>query len=235
MSAPFRNARELVKVAGYPGLDLECRPALLDATVIEEVIYQDAYGLTTRPVPAIVVDLGAHVGVFSAFCAKLGSKRIVAVEPQPENLEMLHRNVEPWPAVEILQCAMGADDQGSTWIVGESGGAHTIDGANEGSEVETISLAGLLDALELEHVDLLKLDMEGGEVAALLACDHDHLARCQRIVLETHGPLLCPWVERPRVGEVLEHLLYTHNVEAAGYPTRLGKIFAVRNGVDGGW
>lgn len=242
MTEPFRNERVLSKLPGWPGLDLWTRPVLLDETVIEEVILHDGYGLSDLfggMVPSairgsVVIDLGAHVGVFSAYCAHQGARRVIAVEPEPENLELLRLNTEAWPAVEILECAMGATE-GSTWIVGESGGAHAIEGAQEGSEVRRITLAGLLDTLELEHVDLLKLDMEGGEIDTLLGCDHDHLARVDYIVLETHGPLSCPWVQPPRVGEIVEHLLHTHNVDASGSPLRLGKIAASRNGARSGW
>lgn len=229
------------KVAAGNGLHLWTRPALLDETVIAEVIGHNVYGLSAAEMRgSTVVDLGAHVGVFSVFAASLGAARVIAVEPQPENLELLRMNTADWPAVEVYECAMGASEE-PRWIGGESGGAHTIplspgETPFEGVQVPTITLEGLLTEADVPSVRLLKLDMEGGEVDTLLACSHDRLATIQRITLETHGPLICPWVGKPRVGELLEHLLYTHNIiHASGYPTRLGLVSAARNGVNGGW
>jgi FkbM family methyltransferase len=233
VSEPFQNERVLTPTG--LGYDLWTRPALLDETVIDEVITRDSYRLRNLSMPGwVVIDCGAHVGVFSTLCAYRGAAAVYAVEPQPENLELLRLNVAPFGAVDVCEQALGSHG-GLAQMAGESGGAHIEPGHPDAIEVGIGTLAALVDALGLDRVDLLKLDMEGGEVDALLACDHDTLAKVGRIVMETHGPQICPWVERPRVGEVLEHLLYTHNVEASGYPTRLGLLFAERNGVNGGW
>jgi predicted RNA methylase len=40
----------------------------------------------------IVVDCGAHIGVFTREALSLGAKLVIAVEPAPENLECLRRN-----------------------------------------------------------------------------------------------------------------------------------------------
>jgi hypothetical protein len=82
----------------------------------------------------------------------------------------------------------------------------------------------------LPAIDILKLDMEGAEIGALLTTDRTLLARATRIVMETHGPEICPWVDRPYVGDIIEHLLPTHNVEVSGFPTHMGLLFATRNG-----
>lgn len=224
------TAREQVTV---PGGMLWQRPELLDYTVVEEVVERDSYRLRDVELDgATVLDCGAHVGIFSTMCAHRGARAIIAVEPQPENLELLRLNAEAWPQIQVMGVAIGPTF-GTTRIAGESGGGHIELDHPDSVEVEQVTLASLIDMLG--NVDLLKLDMEGGEVDALLSTDHDRLARVQRIVMETHGPTMCPWVQRPRVGEVVEHLLPTHNIEANGFPTHLGMLFAQRNGCTYGW
>lgn len=218
-----------------PGGSILGRRSLLDYTVIEEVVERDSYRLRNLELNgATVLDCGAHIGIFSTMCAHEGAARIVAVEPQPENLELLRINTARWPQIEIRGVAIGSSDFGWTGIAGESGGAHCDATHPEAVTVQQVTLASLLD--ELGRVDLLKLDMEGGEIGALLSTDHDHLARVQRIVMETHGPAICPWVTEPAVGEIVEHLLPTHNIESvSGFPTHLGMLFAQRNGCSYGW
>lgn len=212
---------ERVDIEVLPGFTLTTRPALCDETVIEEVIRRDCYKVFDLNLDGrTIIDCGAHIGVFATMCALRGA-RVIAIEPQPENLELLRVNAKQFPRITILPFAVGATE-GMTYIDGESGGAHT---GPEGIPVDQVTLSSLLDG----PVDVLKLDMEGGEVAALLACDHKHLKRAHRVVLETHGPKICPWVDRPHVGELVEHLLPTHDVQASGFPSHLGYIHAVRN------
>jgi FkbM family methyltransferase len=40
----------------------------------------------------VVLDIGAHVGVFTAQALELGAAKVVAVEPDPGNVECLRRN-----------------------------------------------------------------------------------------------------------------------------------------------
>lgn len=224
------NAR--VETEAREGLTLWTRPALLDETVVDEVITRDCYRLAAENLTGLkVLDCGAHVGVFSTMCAQQGA-RVLAVEPQPENLELLRLNTTPWPRITVRPVALGAIE-GTAFIAGESGGAHHEPGHPDAIQVPQVTLASLID--ELGRVDILKLDMEGGEIGALLACDHGRLARVGRIVMESHGPKICPWIDRPHVGEIVEHLLYTHNIEAQGFPTHLGLLFAERNGANHGW
>lgn len=222
-----------IQTVARPGLTLWTRPALLDETVIDEVITRDTYRLGDTDLHgATVVDCGAHIGVFSTACAQAGAVRVISIEPQPENLELLRLNAANWPQIEIRPVALGAT-RGTAAIAGESGGSHHEPGHPDAIPVERVTLAEILD--QLPPVAVLKLDMEGSEIDTLLACSHDQLARCTRIVLETHGPAVCPWIERPYAGDLIEHLLPTHNIAASGFPTRLGLILATRNGCARGW
>lgn len=207
------------------------RPALLDDTVIDEVFTRNSYRLPGRLDGATVIDGGAHIGVFTCMCVQRGATRVLAVEPEPENLLLLRVNVGPYPEqVQVWPNAIGGR-QGTNRIVGESGGAHTDPTDLTGNPVEQVTLEMLIE--QAVAVSILKLDMEGAEADAVLDCGHEWLSMVDRIVMETHGPNVCPWVERPRVGELVEHLGRTHNVEVEGSPGGLGKLFATRNGTVG--
>ena len=173
MSTPeLWSGNERVSVPSGLGYDLLTRPVLLDETVIAEVITNDCYRVRGVDMHAwTVIDCGAHVGVFSTMCASQGARRVIAVEPQPENLELLTENVRPFPCVTIVKMAIGAT-AGTTKIAGESGGTHVEPGHVDAIEVPMTTLATLID-LHGPHVDLCKLDMEGSEVDALLGCDHE--------------------------------------------------------------
>jgi len=66
---------------------------LLD--LFEEIVEMNAYNVLPENVNGnVVMDIGAHLGVFSLFAAKMGAKKVYAFEPVESTYEMLGRNVE---------------------------------------------------------------------------------------------------------------------------------------------
>lgn len=124
-----------------------------------------------------VIDIGAYIGLFSLVAARANpAAKVVAFEPFPSNRERLQRNLELSGLagnVEVRPAAVGAESGEATFHHIEGPGlpssaglsSKVLEGYGEISElkvaVETID--GLLEAGELESVDLLKLDTEGTE------------------------------------------------------------------------
>ena len=73
------------------------RPFSMDLGIFHEIWDHERY--TAGLVSAVarggtVVDIGAHIGQFSVFAArKLHARRIIGVEPDPPNFELLSRNI----------------------------------------------------------------------------------------------------------------------------------------------
>ena len=56
----------------------------------------DIYGVNSvsfRP-DAVVLDCGAHIGLFTRKALDAGARKVIAIEPGPENLECLRRNLK---------------------------------------------------------------------------------------------------------------------------------------------
>lgn len=208
------------------------RPDTDDAAIIEEVVLSDSYhlrGLDLSPEQTndgdrvrLVLDIGSNIGAFALTCVRMGA-RVIAVEPDRENVELLTRNVmenRVAHKVDIMPIAVGAT-RGSAFMHGGAGTAHTEHNEPDGGrEVEQVTLADLLEPHT--KVDLLKLDVEGAEHGIITACGHDQLAKVDRLVMELHGPAACPWMDAPRWGEIIEHLLETHAVDVFGRPSEGG-------------
>jgi hypothetical protein len=62
-------------------------------------------------------------------------------------------------------------------------------------------LTDVLRENDLQEVDLLKMDIEGGEYEVFLSTSHDVLRRIQRIAVEYHGHC-APYTKR----HIFEHL-----------------------------
>ena len=125
-----------------------------------------------------VLDVGAHHGLYTLLCSKsVGSKgRVVAVEPSPRECRRLarHVRVNHCENVKIVACA-ASDHCGTTDL-------HVVDGAFDWGNslrrpivsestyavrVAERTIDDILFELGITNVDLIKLDVEGGELAAL--------------------------------------------------------------------
>ncbi len=125
-----------------------------------------------------VLDVGAHIGVYSTLLAQLVGRKgkVIAYEPQPKILEL---NARPYPQLIVRPFAV-SDQAGTIRFVAErsSGLSHVTTGNGGATEVRTVRLDDELRELNLTHVDFLKIDVEGHEecvlrgASRLLTCDN---------------------------------------------------------------
>ena len=143
----------------------------------------------------VALDVGAHVGYYTRSMAeRLGaSGRVIALEPHPRSHQALLHNTRKLPNVTALQLA-AAEAEGSAelydYLLMSASGSLQYDeglahqqqarmGAGDvaprreaGFEmqryrVRTVALDDCLAELGVERVDLVKMDIEGAELAAL--------------------------------------------------------------------
>jgi FkbM family methyltransferase len=118
------------------------------------------------------VDVGANVGGYTLFVAsRAGAQgRVLAIEPQPPIFERLVYNIRqnPFGTVKALACAI-ADKPGEVTLfvdprnAGESSVKIVGSGDTKSIRVPAKTLQQLLVEEGFEHVDAIKLDVEGAE------------------------------------------------------------------------
>jgi FkbM family methyltransferase len=123
----------------------------------------------------IVLDCGANVGVFAREALNAGAAKVVAIEPAPENVEVLRRNFKDEVAAgRVIVYPKGVwdkDDVLTLKIDPENSAADTfvIDRkeATGGVQVPLTTIDKLTAELGLARVDYIKMDIEGAEPNAL--------------------------------------------------------------------
>ena len=144
--------------------------------------------------PRIIIDAGANAG-YSAlwFALRYPRARVVAIEPDDDNVELLHRNTHTVPNVEIVhgalmdvdgRCAVVDPGLGPWGIRVQSPERRWTDGRVIGS-VDCISMESLVDRLGVDRIDLLKLDIEGGEVD-VLGRSEPWIGQVDAVIAELH-------------------------------------------------
>ncbi|MBN1888132.1 MAG: FkbM family methyltransferase [Thermoflexales bacterium] len=116
-----------------------------------------------------VLDLGAHIGTFSLAAAALGY-RVASVEASPYNVDLLKTSVarNKFDQVHVIAAAV-SDQPGSLEFVslGPYGFVSSPTMKGESTQVPALTVDDLLARLGWDRVDLIKMDIEGSEVAAI--------------------------------------------------------------------
>lgn len=119
------------------------------------------------------IDGGANVGDWSAYVLSQTASRprLILVEPHPENMQLLQQRFAGLEHVEFRQAALGATVGVVQFAAAASAGCgsgHVLSGGDEPVlEVQSVTLADIHAPLGNTDIDLIKLDIEGEEMAAL--------------------------------------------------------------------
>lgn len=140
-----------------------------DVSVFEEIVIRGQYALPLPVEPETIVDAGANIGLASIYYANRYPKaRIVAVEPEPSNFDVLLQNVRGYSNILPIQAALWCRDgyvtlnaeQGSD--AGKSKVGFTV-GKGDGLLVRAITIPTLMQEAHISSIQLLKVDIEGAE------------------------------------------------------------------------
>ena len=120
------------------------------------------------PIGGTFVDIGANMGFFSLFAATKKA-RIIAIEPQRILFDRLSTNMR-LNGIEacLINAAVGEKDETGTLVqTNMDYGSATI-GSGEGETIHIRPLLEILSDAKVNHINILKIDVEGYEDRALL-------------------------------------------------------------------
>jgi FkbM family methyltransferase len=174
-----------------------------DIQSLREVWIDEVYRPPFSIRPDVIVDLGANIGLTTRWMHHhLGARQIVAVEPADDNNKLLERNVPV--GTQVVRAAVGPSDGMARFATDAASNLGRV--ADVGEEVCQVSMQTVLELLpEGRRVDLLKLDIEGGEQVLLTTGDLRWLNRVDAIIAEFH-PHAVDYEE-------LVHILVRHGFE----------------------
>jgi FkbM family methyltransferase len=145
-------------------------------------------------VPKTILDLGANVGYVSALLLNLFPEAaLVAVEPDPANAQICRRNLAPyqerakvvegaaWHSRARLKLSRGTFGDGREW-------ATQVREASSGEPADVVAwdIPSLLEMFGSRQIDLLKIDIEGSELALFSTNTSAWLPLVRNIFLEIH-------------------------------------------------
>lgn len=172
----------------------------------------------------VVADVGANIGFFSLLSARLVGTRghVYAFEPISENVRLLRESVNLNGCHErITVVPSAASDRsgsvsmrtsrgvpsGSATTSKPSGGLHSSQWVSKTVAVPSLTLDDYFDGLGIHRVDLVKVDIEGGEVQALKGMFRGLMQKRYRILMVEEHVQHDPSAPS-EIREILQHAGY---------------------------
>lgn len=163
----------------------------------------------------VFLDIGSYHGIYSLVAAKRlgGGGQIVAFEPSSREFDRLRLHLR-WNGITTVHaesCAVGSSAAESAFFQITSGDATrgglrppASDDSVAETRVRTICLDPYLSSFPLDRVDLVKLDVEGGEMEALRGA-HSMLTKLRpMLICEVLDATTAVWGYEAR--EIIEYL-----------------------------
>lgn len=175
--------------SGSKKFDMYLRTFKGDIAVFYEIFWKKTYSkhlslLKTNP--KIIIDLGAHIGITSIYLAlKYPEAKIVAVEASVENFELLKNNTSSFKNIVCINAAVYFEDGFVNFSNDELSYNQKISEA--GVSTKAISIETLKQDFKIPHIDLMKIDIEGGEID-LLNKNNSWLSEIENLIIEIHHP-----------------------------------------------
>jgi FkbM family methyltransferase len=113
---------------------------------------------------SVVLDIGAYVGNWSGEISKRYGSTIYAFEPNPASFREMGRRIGERENVHSFEFGLGGSDA-SVQLALEGPGStiYTTPSATRTADAQIRDVARVLDELDIDHVDLCKVNIEGGE------------------------------------------------------------------------
>lgn len=197
-----------------------------DHLVVKETWVENVYRITADDLAdtGLLVDIGANIGAVSVWGARLG-KRVVAVEPDPDNRRVLSENLSTNLQPEeytIIACATGPRP-GTVDLEPGHGHSRIVERATDTSlRVESIPLHEVYTRADFPYADVLKIDIEGAEYDLIAATPSDVLRKSAYITLEFDA------ADDGRFGALVAKLAHDFSVQVLGSPRRGGYLYCRR-------
>ena len=173
LKAKFRRSVQLMQIkredCKYP---FYLRVPSSDLEVYEQVFLNSEYDFCVNRMPQVIIDAGANIGLVSIYFAnRYPGAKIIAIEPERHNFELLKRNAKAYKNIIPLHAALWnnnerirlADPGRGNWGFVTYRPSSTAKYSNLNETVEGITVNKLLSDYKIEQVDIFKIDIEGAE------------------------------------------------------------------------
>lgn len=166
----------------------DLRPNTTDIPIFYQVFFNQSYENFYGDHINTIIDAGANIGLASVFYAnKFPNAKIIALEPQSDNFNLLCENTNKYENVTPIKMALWGDrtsisvfDQG----YGESGFM-----ISAGDDDNATTIDDIMKLFSMDRIDILKIDIEGSEKEVFEGTYQNWLPHVKCLIIELHDDM----------------------------------------------
>jgi FkbM family methyltransferase len=180
------------RYALYP---LKARAHTSDISAFSQIFVEREYCCLDEVIDAdLIIDCGAYVGYSSAyFLSRFPQCSLIAIEPDPQNFELLATNLSPYEnRARIVRAGVWSHQ--SRLVMSESRFGDGREWSrqvrecrpDEYSNLTGLDLGGILEESGHKNISILKVDIEGAEAVVFSHNYESWIEKVDNIVIELH-------------------------------------------------
>ena len=177
------------------------RTSTSDMILIYEILlkskYKSEYFFPHKLNPKIIFDIGGNIGITAIYLATIfPDAKIYTFEPLPDNFEILTKNIQKYDNIKAFNIGLGSKNGNfKVYLSDDSenfGGVSffpdpTGNKSDSYISCEVKNINEMIEKLNIESIDLIKIDTEGAEHDILMAIHEKIIRNVSWITGELHG------------------------------------------------
>jgi FkbM family methyltransferase len=160
-----------------------------DVAVFDQVFLLDDYKIDFSFEPKTIIDAGANIGLFSILMKnRFPGAKVICIEPDNESCEVLKKNLSSYDNVDIENAGLWNSITRLN-VVDKYNGGHSAMVVEEDAvngKVAAVTIDSLMQTYCLNHIDILKIDIETSEKELFLKNYEQWLPKVRMIIIELH-------------------------------------------------
>jgi FkbM family methyltransferase len=212
----LKSERE--RIVTLDGIKVHFRTNTPDLDIAISSLCEGEYANIKADYPEYIIDAGANIGTSALYFAKeFPHAKIIAIEPEEQNFEFLLKNTAPYKNIICIKAALWGREEKKeirSRLTGHWG--YTISETSEvtesiGQETSCVTIPSLMKKFDIETIDILKMDIEGGEMD-VFKTSSDWIDSVKIITIELHDRI-CMGCDRSFYLSTQDFLYFERNGE----------------------
>lgn len=191
----FKTVRKGITTVRFRGLKsgVKVRLGSKDIDIFNQIFIRKDYRLNLPFEPHFIIDCGANVGYSAVFFSNAYPEaKIVAVEPEEKNFEILSENVKSYSNVVPLRSGIWNKEAYLKVVdpgVGNWGFQIIEVDPEDKPNVPAFTIHKIMEIHNMKEIDILKIDIEGSEKEVFSEGYESWLPKTKVLIIELHDDL----------------------------------------------
>ncbi len=162
-----------------------------DPYVLNDIFQRREYQLPELSfAPRFIIDCGANSGYASIWFANVYPRaRIIAIEPEKSNFEILEYNIRSYPQIQSIQSGIWNKNTNlEIRDVGRGKWGMMVTELDEptATSFKAVTIQSILEQSGFDEIDILKIDIEGAEKEVFASGYENWLGKVKVLIIELH-------------------------------------------------